>query len=599
MRSHLRVLAPLALTVALVVGACAPAAQPAPAAPAAPAPAASRPAPAAPAQPAAPAPKAPVAQPTATPKPAAAPAAPAAPASSAAPKRGGNMNLVLVSEPPHWDPHRGVKFVHLWDFIGEGVLNYDAVSGDPVPELAEKWEYANPTTLVLHVRKGVKWQNLAPVNGREFTADDMVWNIQRLARPGATYAWKGRFERVAKVEATDKYTVKLTLKSPFAPMLNYLRGGPYPFQPMLPREVEDKFGEDGFKEPEHAISTGPFMLKSYTPAVGGKFVKNPSYWRPGLPYLDGFQVFVVPDEATLIAAYRAGKIDFGAETTGGLDLLQKNALARTNPNIKFYPIPATYPLGVAMNLRKEPFTNVKLRKALFLAVDRQEAQKINLGGGGFISGPMLWKIFPGWTWSEQDLMKREGFRPKNTPEGQQDIAEAQKLMRELGYGPDKPLVLEAEGTGSYPWVNLTNTEVAKSNWKKIYVDIKTIRMMDQAQWFDQDTSGNWFLRSRGYNTALEPDDQLYTRYFTGAGRNYIGFSDPAIDKLLEAQRGELDLAKRKTMMLDIQEKIWQQYPFIWMNNAERYAVVQPWVKNLEPTQWRMWGSPVATIWLDR
>ncbi|MEK7874293.1 MAG: ABC transporter substrate-binding protein, partial [Chloroflexota bacterium] len=543
-------------------------------------------------------PSAPVtAQATATPRPAA--AAPAAPAPQAAqPKRGGSMNLVLVSEPPHWDPHRGVKFVHLWDYIGEGILNYDAVSGDPMGELAEKWEYTNPTTLVLHVRKGVKWQNIPPVSGREFTADDIVWNIQRIGRPGATYAWKGRFERVAKAEATDKYTVKLTLKAPFAPMLNYLRGGPYPFQPMLPREVEDKFGEDGFKDAERAISTGPFMIKNYTPGVGGSFVRNPDYRRPGLPYMDGLQVYVVPDEATLTAAYRAGKIDFGAETVGGVDLTAKKDLERTHPTMKFFPIPATYPLGVSMNLRKPPFDNVKLRKALFLAMDRQEALKINLGGGGHISGPMSPRGFVGWTWSEQELLKREGFRPKDSPEGKQDIAEAQKLMRELGYGPDKPLVLEAEGCKCFPWVNLTNTEVAKSQWKNIYVDLKTIKVVDQVTWFDQDTSGNWFLRSRGYNTAPEPDDQLYTRYFTGAGRNYIGFSDPAIDKLLEAQRMELDIAKRKAMMMDVQEKIWQQYPFIWLHVAERYAVVQPWVKNLEPTAWRMWGDP-AVAWKDR
>lgn len=516
----------------------------------------------------------------------------------ATPKRGGALNLVLVGEPPNWDPYQNVKYIHLWDFIGDSILNYAPQNGAPEPQLAESWEYANPTTLVLHIRKGVHWHNLPPVNGRELTAEDVVWSMQRLSRPEATYPWRGRFERVAKIEATDKYTIKLTLKSPFAPLLNYLRGSPFPYQVVLPSEVEDKYGKEGFKDPEHALGTGPFMVQKYTPSVGGTFVRNPNYWRPDLPYLDKIQVYVVPDDATLIAAYRAGRIDYGVDTVGGVGVETKEDLQRTNPAIESVAIPSARPLGISMNLRKAPFTDVKLRKALFLASDRQEALKINLGGAGHITGPISWKTFPGWTWTEGELVKREGYRPKNTPEGQQDIVEAQRIMRELGYGPDKPLVLQAEGCKCFPFINLTNMEIAKSEWKKIWVDVQTIKIADQTQFFDQDTSGNWLLRARAYVTGLEPDDQLYTRYYTGAGRNYIGFSDPGIDKLLEQQRAELDIAKRKAIVMQIQEKLWEQYPVIWSHVDERYSVKQPWIRQLQPTVWRLWGDP-ATIWTSR
>ena len=525
------------------------------------------------------------------------PPAPAASTSPSAVQRGGTLSLVFVSEPPHWDPYQSVKYIHLWDYIGDSLLNYEPKNGEPQPQLVESWEYVNPTTLVLHIRKSVRWHNLPPVNGRELVADDVVWSIQRLSRPGATYPWKGRFERIAKVEATDKYTVRLTLKSPFAPLLNYLRGSPFPYQPMLPREVEDKYGTDGFKDPEHAVGTGPFMTKSYTPSVGGAFVRNPDYWRSGLPYLNSLQVYVVPDEATLIAAYRAGKIDYGVDTVGGVDLPQKQNLERTKPNLGFTAIPSARPMGISMNLRKAPFDNVMLRKALFLATDRQEALTVNLGGGGHISGPISWKMFPGWTWTEDELLKREGYRPKNTPEGQADITEAQRIMRELGYGPNNPLVLQAEGCKCFPFINLTNMEVAKSDWKKIWVDVQGIKIFDQAQFFDQDATGNWSLRARAYVAGLEPDDQLYTRYYTGAGRNYIGLSDREIDRLLDQQRAELDGAKRKPIIREIQDKLWLHYPVIWLHVDELYSVRQPWVRNLEPTAWRLWGD-TATVWVS-
>ncbi len=561
------------------------------------APAQTSPAPAAPA----PAPVATVA-PTRTPAqtPTQAPATPvparATPTvAAAAPqiKRGGTLQLTIAGAIPHWDPHRYTG-LEIWEYLGNYLLNFDPKDGSPVPDLAESWEFKDSKTLVLHIRKSVKYHNLPPVSGREFTAEDAVWNLQRMSRPGADYLWRSNFEPVESFAALDKYTVQIKLKFPFPPILSYLKGTTLPTQPMMAPEVEEKLGgPDAYKDLTNARGTGPVMIKSFTPGVGAHTVRNPDYWQQGRPYLDAVDYYLLGDTATMIAAYRVGRVDYGATGSSAIDIVAKQNLERTNPNIKFTTVPDPWVIALVPNVKREPFTDVRLRKAMFLALDRQEELKLNLGGGGHISGPISWRLFPGWTWSEEELLKREGYRAKNTPEGQRDIAEAQRLMRELGYGPDKPLVVEAEATQSPGWLNLTPTEIAKSELQKIWINMSTIKLVDQAQYFAQDNSGAFLLRSRGYNAPSEPDAQLYSRHHTSGTRNFQKLSDPELDKLLEQQRQELDISKRKQIILQAQERLWNLYPQMWLHTRDAFLPQQPWVE-MQPTPWRRWGDPTTT-----
>lgn len=536
-------------------------------------------------------------QPTATPT--AAPAATPVPLPAVAQaqvKRGGTLHLIATSE-PHWDPHREQGRSNLWAYMGEFLVNFAPRDGSPVPELAQSWEFPNDTTVILNIRKGVKFHNRPPVNGREFTASDAVWNLERIRRPGATYIWRGNLERIDKIEATDKHTVKITLKSPFAPILFYLRGNYSAAQVMLAREVENKLGEDGFKVLANGVGTGPFMFKSWVPGVTGLAVRNPDYWRPGLPYMDAVDYTLVLDSATVIAAYRTGKADFPMEVGGFLSLPQKETIEKTNPNLIFTARAEAYPYSLIPNINRAPFIDIRLRKAIFLATDRDEMLRVNLGGGGHIAGPLSWRDYPGWTWSYEELMKREGYRPKNTPEGQQDIAEAQRLMREMGYGPDRRLQIQAEGMSQFPFINLTNMEVAKSELQRIGIDI-TIKLVDSAQWFDQDNSGDFLFRPRGFSAPSEPYGQLFTRHHSMGGRNTQRLKDADFDKLVDEARGTLDVEKRKKLIIQAQERLWSLYPQVWLHVRDGYIPQQKWVRGLEPTSFRIWGDP-ATTWLDK
>jgi peptide/nickel transport system substrate-binding protein len=150
------------------------------------------------------------------------------------------------------------------------------------PHLAERWEQPDDTTYVFYLRKGVKWHNKPPVNGRELVAEDVKFTFDRfLTEPGN--ADRYMLESVDRVEVVDRYTVKFLLKEPFVWLLDVL-ANPRSVWIIAP-EVVQKFGD--LKKAEAAIGTGPFLLERYEPHVKTVFKRNPDYFLKDQPYVDG------------------------------------------------------------------------------------------------------------------------------------------------------------------------------------------------------------------------------------------------------------------------------------------------------------------------
>jgi peptide/nickel transport system substrate-binding protein len=224
------------------------------------------------------------------------------------PKRGGTLRIA-EREAPNLDPHLAVSFLtHSWSSMVYSQLVRFPYGPEQkhssdfgiVPDLAEKWEYKNPTTLVFTLRKGVKFHNKPPVNGREVTAEDVKYSVERfMAKSG----FRSRLEPVQAIDVVDRYTVRMTLKDPYAPLLNHLANAAYVV--ILPREVEEKLKD--FNRPEAMIGTGPFMVKSYQKGVKIEFERNPDYHVKGQPYLDGVVIEITPDAAARLALLRSGR----------------------------------------------------------------------------------------------------------------------------------------------------------------------------------------------------------------------------------------------------------------------------------------------------
>src|SRR2546428_10573060 len=234
-----------------------------------------------------------------------------APAVGEKPKYGGIIRLA-EREPPNLDPHLSISFnpQNIGSLIYNGLVRflYGHEQKDPydltiMPDLAERWEYTDDKTVVFYLRKGVKFHNKPPVNGREVKAQDVKYSLERFA---AKSGFRARFDDVDRVEVADDYTVKIVTKNPFAPLLINLASPSHNF--ILPKEAEDKYGD--FNKVEAAIGTGPFILERYERGVKLVFKRNPDYDIKGLPYVDGIEWQVTPEIAARVSLLRTGKVDF-------------------------------------------------------------------------------------------------------------------------------------------------------------------------------------------------------------------------------------------------------------------------------------------------
>src|SRR5215468_9369366 len=221
----------------------------------------------------------------------------ATPALAQAPKRGGVFR-VPAPDAVSLDPHQPGFTTQIFASFVYGHLvrlpaGPDATgAGDHriLPDIAEKWEWPTPTTVVFTLRKGVHFHNKPPVNGREVTAEDVKYSLERFR---ARSAFRHRLEPVQSIDVVDRHTIRISLKEPYAPLLNHLANPAY--CAILPREAEEKFKD--FNHPDAAIGTGPFVLKSYERGARAVYERNPQFHLGGLPYLDGVFVEVVPDNA--------------------------------------------------------------------------------------------------------------------------------------------------------------------------------------------------------------------------------------------------------------------------------------------------------------
>ena len=270
---------------------------------------------------------------------------------SQTPKRGGTLTLRLW-DPPHWDPYLIIAFKTQipYTFTHSRLLKHragPAIQPGTFPlegDLAESWSQPDEKTYVFKLRRGVRFHPKPPVNGRELTAEDVVL--------------------VDRVEALDRYTVKFTVKEPFAWFLDML-ANPMTLA-IVARECVEKFGD--LKKAEATVGTGPWMFDSYRPNVGYTLIRNPSYFLAGLPYIDRIEVVVDEDNASRLAAFLAGKYDLGWEFPGSIDqtdwIQLKDQMPRRRPNLQKTEFPSDVATKIIVRTDKAPFSDARVRRAM-------------------------------------------------------------------------------------------------------------------------------------------------------------------------------------------------------------------------------------------
>jgi peptide/nickel transport system substrate-binding protein len=511
------------------------------------------------------------------------------------PKRGGTL-AIRTWDPPHFDPFQTISYkTHIaLSFTHSRLLRHKAgpsvVPGTfPIEgDLAESWTQPNETTYVFKLRRGVRWQAKPPVNGRELTADDVVFSVNHfLAVKGNANAYM--LKSVDKVEAPDKYTVKFTLKEPFVWFLDML-ANPHAVA-IVAKEVVEKLGD--LKKPESVIGTGPWMLDSYRPNVGLTYVRNPNYFQSGLPYIDRVEATVDEDNASRTAAFLSGKYDLGWDLSGSIprvDWVQiKDTLAKRRPNLKTVEFPSPVINHISMRTDQKPFSDVRVRQAMSLAIDRKAIIESAYEGVGSINPPVAAALKE---WSIPMDKLGEGAKYYK-----HDPAEAKRLLAAAGYPSGFPGTMCFTTYGSTVLVDIM--QLVQKDLKIVGIDVK-IDPKEYGAYIATCFYGKFESMTFGPQTGfLEPDNFLFGQYYPEELKNQSHINDPVVADLLVRQRRTLDVTKRREIIHDIQRHLAKQQYYVQMPSQIYVGVWEGALKNYAPNMGYDYGGRLMAAWLDR
>ncbi len=506
------------------------------------------------------------------------------------PKRGGILH-VRGYDPVHFDPHLTISFkTHTTlSFVYSRLVRHKV--GPEVrpgtfivePDLAERWEALDDTTYVFHLRKGVKWHNKPPVNGRELVAEDVKFSYDRfLTEPGNINRYI--LDLVDRVEVVDRYTVKFLLKEPYVWLVNALA---YPWSTwIIAPEVVQQFGD--LKKPETAIGTGPFILERYEPNVKTVFKRNPEYYRDGQPHVDGVEWLVLEDESTGLAMYRTGQIDCGPWHWWSVRQQDLDALKKTHPKLIYQDFLSNVTGAIFMRTDQPPFTDVRVRRAVSHAIDRQALIEAVWGRGA--PTPAVASGLVEWSLPIDELGEEAKYY-------RYDPKEARRLLAEAGF--PKGFKTQLTVSNGYGRDLLDDAQLIQQHLKDVGIETE-LKIQEYGAYVATTVQGKFEGLVRGpFGIAWEPDSPLYRAYASDSSWNIGHVNDAKITAMLKEQRRTKDLEARRKMIFDIQRYAAEQQYYVYTNAVMVTASWQPYVKNYAPNLSFDYGGRAAALWLDR
>lgn len=525
---------------------------------------------------------------TACAQPAKSPAMTQAPALSSGPKYGGTLRLILGAEPVNMDPIKqvGLHSLAVAKLYGDTLVKWKGANNNELsvaPSLAKSWDISpDGKVITFHLREGVKFQNLPPVNGREMTADDVKFSIDRIFNPATVSPGKGSFGKINRVEAPDKYTVKIYYDVPTPDAFVALASG---FAIVFAREVIARDGDAS----KTIIGTGPFIFVSeeYIPGSKLVFKKNPDYWDKGKPYVDRVEVTVMMEDASQLAAFRSGRVDVISATRVNADAI-KNTM--TNLSV-YYPVDiANVGLQASMKYNPSLWGDVRVRKALLYAVDCDALIKACADGAASRTG---W-IAPYF---------KEFGAPQVSDLPKRDVAKARALLAEAGYPNGFKTTIMQHVARMDAWGGAVEPVAAMLKEVGINAEIK---QMEHTAFNAAVTSGQFDLACSGmaqFATALDPQVSFSYTYISNGSYNRIGYSNPKVDELIIRQQNNYaNKELRKKDIMELMALLDQEVPVIPLYYQWKFFFAQPWVKGWDNAGDgnNTWGfHNAATVWLDR
>jgi peptide/nickel transport system substrate-binding protein len=452
-----------------------------------------------------------------------------------------------------------------------------------VPDLAESWAWdASGTRLTFKLRQGVKWHD-----GKPFTARDVQCTWNKLTgkdpdefRKNPRAIW---WQNVKEVAVNGDHEATFVLGRPQPSILNMLASG---YTPVYPCHVNSQAMRT------NPIGTGPFKFVEFKRGDSVKFVRNPDYWKKGLPYLDAIEWKVIENRSTRILAFVAGEFDmtFNADVT--VPLLKD--VTSQAPKAVCELAPTYVSTNLIINRNVAPFNDPKIRTAMALALDRTTYIDILSGGKALVSGVMMPPPEGKWGMPPDKLNTLPGYGT----DIEKNRAEARKIMEGLGYSEAKPLKIKVSTRNIA--IYRDPAVILIDQLKKIYIDGE-LEVIDTSIWHAKVTRGEYSVGLNLTGVGVDdPDVNLYENYSCNSERNLTKYCNKEVDALIDKQSREPDVGKRQEIVWEIERRLAEDLARPIILYDRQASCWQPYVKgfvlhhNSIYNNWRY-----ENVWLDK
>ena len=478
------------------------------------------------------------------------------------PVRGGTLVAAIVSDPGHLNPaittsgatHAASELLY------NGLVGRDE-RGEPVPELAESWQIEQGGTVYrFRLRDGVKWHD-----GTQFTASDIKFTFEEvlLKFHARTRASMGAL--LAGVEAPDDRTVVFRFKQPYAPLLYQLDATE---APIIARHIYQ--GTDPQTNPANSspIGTGPFKFVSYTKGTEIRLARNPAYFKPGLPYLDGLVMRIIPDLSVQVLALENGEVDFLWELPGQLlSRVQSDARFQT-ARTGYHPGGSNCIMTMSFNLDRPILKELRVRQAIAHALDRQAfVSQILFGDGKVAAAPIS---------SEIPWAHAAGLNMPRT-----DRAGSEKLLDGAGWKKEGDGPRTARGVSGVPdgtrlaieflhFPTFTKYgELVRQQLGAVGIGV-TLKPLEPAVFAptvfkDRNFDSNVISYCNG------PDPEIGVRRMYHSSQigpapftNAAAYRNPRVDALFDEASRTVERDRRSRLYRQVQEIVVQDLPYYWL-----------------------------------
>jgi peptide/nickel transport system substrate-binding protein len=460
------------------------------------------------------------------------------------------LTVQTTAEPPGLDltqtPASATATVVFYN-VQEALVKVDQ-HGKLVPWLAERWSTPDPLTYVFALKKGVRFHN-----GREVTAEDVKFVLERARDPATKHPHARHYEDIRTIQVQDPHSLTITLQRPNAMFLyNLARQGSV----VYPREAVEQ-------QKSRPVGTGPFVLDRWDRGDRIVLRRNPDYHVKGLPRLERVTFRFIPDANAALAALQAGDIDVLAFGLGP----ESVEVVRRTPGLQLIQGETTNDVILALNNSRKPFTDVRVRRAIALAVDKREVVNGAMFGLGRILGSNVDPLNP-------YFVDVAGAMPH-------DPARARQLLAEAGYPNGFDAVIKV--TPQYPYTVRTG-EVLAGQLARSGVRAR-LEQVEWGQWLDR------VYRNADYDMTIIGHAEAWDAGNYANPKYYYRYDSPRFQAVFREAETTLDDARRRALYAELQRIMVDEAPVVWLYCFPRLVAAKQGVQGI----WKDLPTPAMDL----